>query len=217
MKKHSSYIRGLTLSEILVVVAIVSVIMVVVGTFQSGTFKRDRDFRARIMATEEARLGMRRFLEETRMASQSSEGAYAINSAQNNALTFYADTDNDGLKERFRYYISGSSLMKATLKPSGSPLTYTGTEKNHYVAHNISTTTASLFVYYDTNNATITSPVTAALVRSVRLSFYIKLDPNIASSTVPFSVFSTFRNLKDFFLQASLCLGQSQVFSLVQL
>jgi prepilin-type N-terminal cleavage/methylation domain-containing protein len=189
--------KGFSLNEVLISVAIIGVVSTAIGTFQSTLFLKDRSFRGTILATQEARLALRRFLEESRAASQSSVGSYAINSAQDNSITFYADSDGDGLKERYRYFISGTNLNKGVLTPTGSPIGYTGSEKIIYAIHNLSTTTAPIFTYYDTNDATITPPVTASLVRSVRMSVSIAPDLNKASSTISFSTRSTFRNLRD--------------------
>jgi Tfp pilus assembly protein PilE len=195
---NQNFKKGLSFVEILVAVTIVSVISIAVGTFQAGIFSNDREFRARILANEESRLTLRRFLEETRMASQSSLGSYAISAASNNSFTFYSDSNSDGLKERFRYFISGRDLVKGVIIPTGNPLVYvSGNEKIQYMVHNISTTTASIFTYYDTNNATMTSPISASLVRSVLVSFSITPDINKASTTINFSTRSTLRNLKD--------------------
>ena len=67
---------------------------------------------------------MKTMVSEIRTASTANTGAYTIGLATDSALTFYSDTDNDGLKEKVRYFITGTTLQKGLTKPTGSPLSY---------------------------------------------------------------------------------------------
>jgi type II secretory pathway pseudopilin PulG len=197
--KNNSQQKGISAVEVLVAMSIVIAISVSIGIFQSDIFKKSRTNQSRILASDDARLTLRRFLEETRNASPASNGAYPVLTAQKNAFTFYADTDNDGLKERFRYYLESGSLKKATLKPTGSPAVYTGTEKVFIMVHSIASTSAGIFTYYDTTDTAIAEPVTPASIRSVQLSLPVIITgPNsVGTTTVTLQSRGTLRNLKD--------------------
>lgn len=201
MKKlflHRKNTSGFTVVELLVSLFIVSMIVGVLALFQTETFKKDRAFRARLVAIQEARLTLRRFLEETRSASPSSIGAYPISLAQDDAFTLYSDVDGDAIKDRVRYFVSGGSLKKGVLKPTGSPLVYNQANEKVFIQISKLATTTNIFTYYDTNNATMTQPVSPSLIRSARINLTIALDSQYgATTTVLFETRGTFRNLKD--------------------
>jgi hypothetical protein len=175
-------------------------VVAMVGLFQSNVFTNDRFARTRLLAIEEARTTLRRFLEETRNLSYGHDGSYPITLSNNNAFTFYADVDGDNLKERVRYFTATSSnqivLKKAVLKPTGSPLAYTGVEKVSTLVSDIKNTNQNLFFYYDTSDELLTGTVVPSLVRSTALSLVIGVG-GVTTSSVSFQTRSTFRNLKD--------------------
>jgi prepilin-type N-terminal cleavage/methylation domain-containing protein len=194
------YSKGFTLIEILLSVFICSLLIGAVGLFQSSVFTNERFARTRIMAIEDGRTTLRRFLEETRNISYAHDGAYPIALATTSAFTFYADIDGDALKERVRYYLATSSLgvylKKAVLKPTGSPLGYTGTEKVTTLVSNMKNATQPLFYYYDTAENLITGVINPSLIRSVTLSLVIGVSGS-STASVSLQNRSTFRNLKD--------------------
>lgn len=200
MKYFSRNNSGFTAAEILVVIGILSILMLFVGTFQSDIFRKERIARSRILATEQERLTLRRFLEEVRNISNSSTGAYAIALADANEFTFYSDTDNDNLKERFHYYIQSGVLKKGVLKPTGSPAAYTGADKITTLVGLIASSSTQLFTYYDSNGNVLPSPgSTISSIRSVQMSISsVVLDANgIATTTAAQETRATMRNLKD--------------------
>ncbi len=192
-------LRGFTLAETLVAVAIVSIIAISLGVFQGDIFKKERIARTRILATEQERIALRRFIEEARNISTSSTGAYPILVADSFAFTFYADTDNDNLKERFRYYIQNGSLKKAVMKPVGSPATYTGAEKVTTVVSSIATSSMQVFTFYDTNGLTLSNPANVSSIRSVQMKVasVVYGSNGVATTSVSQETRATLRNLKD--------------------
>jgi hypothetical protein len=114
-------------------------------------------------------------------------------------MTLYSDSDGDNIKDRVRYFVSGNQLKKGILVPTGSPLDYVPANEKIFTQISSLASTTEIFTFYDTNNATMTSPATPILVRSVKINVLINLDRqgNAATGTVPFTTIGTFRNLKD--------------------
>lgn len=196
LKKHN---QGFTIAETLIMVAIISVIAISIGVFQSDIFRKEKIARSRILATEQHRIALRRFVEEVRNISMSSTGTYPVLTADSNTFTFYADTDNDNLKERFRYYIENGNLKKAVMKPVGSPVTYTGTERISLVVSSIASSSIQVFTFYDTNGVALSNPANVSSIRSVQMKVSsVVLDSNgVATTTVAQETRATLRNLKD--------------------
>src|SRR3989344_4644245 len=116
------------------------------------------------------------------------------------AFTFYSDIDDDGLKEKVRYFLNGPLLQKGVIKPTGSPLSYNpASEKITTLIPNV--TNATIFTYYDENydgaGAELTSPINIPVVRLVKITITIDKDPNRAPVTTIFSTQVSIRNLKD--------------------
>lgn len=121
--------RGLTLIEILVVVALVGILSVVIGKFQADVFSYGRYFNNSLTTADSAQKLLRPMTEEIRSASPSNNGAYPIDSVGAYSFSFYSDIDNDGLKDWVKYSLSGTTLTKETIKPAGIPAVYNQASK----------------------------------------------------------------------------------------
>ncbi|HSE56484.1 MAG TPA: prepilin-type N-terminal cleavage/methylation domain-containing protein, partial [Candidatus Paceibacterota bacterium] len=124
---HSLSLRhsGFTIIELLVAVAVASVVGLSIAALARDTVSFNRYYQSSFSVADRAQKLLRPMAEEIRSASQSVAGAYPIDTAGTNEFIFYADIDNDGLVDRVRYYLSGTSLLKDVVAPAGSPLTYT--------------------------------------------------------------------------------------------
>lgn len=197
-KKNS----GFTILEIIIVVAIFSLISVALGVFMFDVFDQNRFISSSISAEQEGRIVLKTFATELRSASSSSAGAYPILSASSNQIVFYTDLNNDGLKEQVRYFLSGTALMKGVTQPSSSsPPTYLGSEVISEMVHNITNGTAGIFSYYDASydgtTAPLPFPITISLVRLVKVNLVIDADPGKSPTSINITTQTSIRNLKD--------------------
>ncbi len=149
-------------------------------------------------AVTSAQRGLETMVRTIREAAFSSQGAFPIVTVSPHDFVFYADIDNDPLIERVHYYLTGTTLMRGVLNPTGDPPDYIGAEVNEVVAdyvRNIAVGT-STFRYYDALGAEIASSTTAyTAVRFVKVT----LGVNVNTATLPnqLSLYSTaaLRNL----------------------
>ncbi len=197
--------RGLTLIELLVVVAIVGVLGIVIAKFQGDVFSYGRYFNNSFSTANSAQKLLRPMTEEIRSASASNNGAYPTDTIGDYSFSFYSDIDNDGLKDWVKYSISGTNLIKETIKPTGAPLVY--------VQGNKVTTTfmtgvrnqiegVPMFTYYNdtyTGGAGgVVNPTTGALdtVRLIGVKIRIDSDTNQPPPVFEVSSQVSVRNLK---------------------
>jgi type II secretory pathway component PulJ len=197
------YNKGFSLAEIVVSVAILTAVGYTFSIFQKDIFSLNTTLQNNLSAQLEARHVLKDLGKELREASPSSLGAYPVALASSTTLTFYTDINNDGLKERIRYFLSGTTLKKGVIVPSGSPLVYnTANEKISTVVSNvINSTTTPVFDYFDDQytgtSSPLVQPVDPVSVRLVRITVIIDKDPNRPPLPITVTTQITIRNVKD--------------------
>jgi type II secretory pathway component PulJ len=137
-----------------------------------------------------------------RSASPSSIGAYTIAAASSTAFIYYSDMNNDGLKERIRYFLSGSILKEGIIEPSGSPLTYNiANEKIYDIIHGLDNGASPAFSYYNKNydgfTAALAAPINIPDIRLIKINLIIDADPLVGPGAATFTTQVSIRNLKD--------------------
>lgn len=192
---------GMTFVEVLIGVAILGFLALAVGAFSADVFSLNSVIQNGLTAQQDGRQVVKTMAAELREASQSSTGGYPIELASTSEIIFYSDVNNDGLKEKIRYYLSGLVLLKDVVKPSGNPLVYSGGTTTFTVIHDVRNGTTSIFTYYDKNytgtSSPLSFPVNLLSIRLIKVSLAIDRDPY--RSPVPLFVQTQvmLRNLKD--------------------
>ncbi|MBI2037320.1 MAG: prepilin-type N-terminal cleavage/methylation domain-containing protein [Candidatus Magasanikbacteria bacterium] len=193
--------RGITLVEVIVSIGIFSFLVVAITALFLTSWKYNKIVWEQLKTQNEGRKVTRDFTNELRVASLSSIGAYPIESASSSQIVFYGNIDADTVKEKIRYFLSGRTLKRGVIEPSGSPLTYnSANEVIVDLAYDLVTSTV-LFSYYSSGytgaEAQLPSPVDVTQIRVVGISLTLEEDPN--ASPVPFYIESKvmLRNLKD--------------------
>ena len=198
-KKNNS---GLSIIEVLVVIFILTVIGVAVAKFQIDIFSFSTSLSNTLVAQQEVRQAFKMMSGEIRSLSVSSIGSYPIAEADSTSFTFYSDIDDDGLKERIRYFLDGNILKKGTIKPTGSPLIYNpANEKVTEVVHYIANSGIPIFdyydAYYDGTTLPIPLPVNLSEVRLVKITIFTDRDPSRSPAPLSMTTHVSMRNLKD--------------------
>jgi prepilin-type N-terminal cleavage/methylation domain-containing protein len=197
--------RGMTLTEILVSVAIIALISVAIGSFQRNVFVYSNNASASITTAQDARAIVRTMVAELRSAAPSANGAYAITQAGTSTITFFSDVDGNGIPDQVRYFANGTKLYRGLVVPTGSPLVYsTSTEKLSLLAPNLrNIASTSIFTYYDgtydgtSSTTALSSPIQVTSVRLVKISLILDVDQNNLPVSRTYTTQVTLRNLKD--------------------
>ncbi|HLD20442.1 MAG TPA: hypothetical protein VJB93_04345 [Patescibacteria group bacterium] len=198
LKKHN----GFSTIEITVLVAILGVMMVAILSFESDIFSLHAYVRDSLDAQRQSKIFLVDFVDELRSASTSSTGSYPIAEATDTAMIFYSDIDNDGTKERIRYFLENETLKKSILVPNGAPLSYN--EENLQTSDImlfVKNGSTPLFQYYDRSYAgtepPIPQPVTLSDIRLVTVTVKTAIKSGRAPAERAFTTAVTMRNLKD--------------------
>ncbi|TAN33801.1 hypothetical protein EPN28_01475 [Patescibacteria group bacterium] len=194
--------RGITVVEVLVAVALFGFLIVSIAWIFLTSWKSNSIVWEQLATQNEGRKATQDFVNELRTASASSGGAYAIESAATSSIVFYSNIDADTFKERVRYFLSGATLKKGVIKPTGDPFVYNpANEIITEVAHDVAMAGAPIFTYYNANfsgySSPLPAPVTTTMIRVVNISLKLEEDPHL--SPAPFNIESKvmIRNLKD--------------------
>lgn len=203
MLKTTTPTKGFSLIEVLVGVFVFSLIMIAITSLGRNIFYFNSVSQGGLNAEQEGRKVLRPMINEIRSASPSSLGAYPLAQVGTSTFMFYADINNDALKDRVRYFLVGTTLKKGVIKPTGNPLSYVaGNEVVTEVIHNVRNGTSTpLFSYYNSSYAgtstPLVQPVTPSTVRLVKVEIIIDSDPNRPPAPVRVTSQVSLRNIKD--------------------
>jgi type II secretory pathway pseudopilin PulG len=190
--------RGMTFIEAMVWIALMVAAMTAIASTVMYFYRTNAYSLEQSTAVTSAQRGLEKMVRTIREAAFSSQGAYPIVSVSPHDFVFYADVDDDPLIERVHYYLTGSTLMRGILNPSGDPPDYVGTETTEAVADYVRNLSvgSSTFRYYDALGAEVASSTTAyTAVRFVKVTLGINV--NIATLPSQLSLYSSaaLRNL----------------------
>jgi hypothetical protein len=203
MVNNQNLNNGFTIAEAIISVAIISLLVITISTFQRDVFSLNSTLQSSLNAQLDARHLTKVMVAELREISPSSVGSYPISLASSTGITFYSDIDNDGLKDRVRYFLSGTTIKKGTIVPSGNPLTYNvANEKLSTVINDfVASSTLPLFQYYSSaytgSESPLSQPIDIQAIRLVKVTVVIDRDPGRSPVPLITSSFVTLRNLKD--------------------
>jgi prepilin-type N-terminal cleavage/methylation domain-containing protein len=194
--------RGVTLLEVLITMAIFSLIVGVLGSFVRNIYYFENIFSGGITTYDEARKILQPIASEIRSASQSSLGSYPLEKTSPTEFIFYTDINNDGLKERIRYFISGDIMKRGVVYPTGNPIQYPlSSEKITNIVHGLKNEANPVFSYYNSsyngNTSPLSQPVSIIDVRLVKILLILDADPKRPPAPVTVTTQVNIRNLKD--------------------
>lgn len=153
--------NGYTLIEVLVAIAISTMILIGVMQFMGGSLSVYRATFLQTSADELAQVQMKRISEEIREARTSDAGAYPIVQATPQKIIFYANVDGDDATERVRYELIGTTLVKGVINPTAPPTVVydVNQEEVSTIAQSIYNGTSPIFTYYGSDYPSDTNPL----------------------------------------------------------
>lgn len=194
------YQQGITVIEVIVVLAISSILIVALLRFLVAGYPISKITLLQANSNETARIQLKRISRELREAHDSDTGAYPLVEMLPQKIVFYANVDSDAATERVRYQLVGTNLERGIINPSGNPLTYnTASEVTNVVAKSIRNGTTPLFRYYTGDypaDTTELNPVDVTDVKYIQFLLQIDADTNVDPPPVEVRSQVQLRNLK---------------------
>lgn len=186
---------GMSLIEVLVILAVVSLIMVSASNSVLALYKTNSTGTRALTQISSARFALATLTADLRSTAYGNDGSYPIVSMSTSSLTFFSNIPNGTGATRFQYQINGATLSRSQVS-AGTPPTYSGTPVSESLAtyiHNADDSIA-LFRYYDSNGIEITDMNQVSAVASVLVSIDV-LNPGMITPFV-LTATTTLRNLK---------------------
>ncbi len=195
---------GFTLIEVIVALCIFLLIGLTILSFQKDIFVINMTLSDSIATQTEIRKLFKSISSEIRSASISSTGGYPIAYANATNFTFYSDIDNDGFKERVRYFVDNDVLKKGIIKPSGNPLSYnSANEVISIVINNLINDSQPVFEYYDSSydgsSLSLSEPIDLLAIRLVKITVKVDKNPSRPPGDITMITHISIRNLKNNF------------------
>lgn len=195
--------KGFSVVEILIVAGILGVISLIISSFQVTVWRENASQQSALESEAELRGVVRQFMRDVRGAAPGNTGSYPIELASTTALTLYGDSDGDADRERIRYSISGTNLIRGVTNPSGSPASYLDANESKKTVVRYLATTSTRFDYFDGTYMGTTSPLAQPVdnyrVRLIRLTVSADKDTHRAPAPLTVTGQSLIRSLKDNF------------------
>ncbi|MBN1585331.1 hypothetical protein JW899_03110 [Candidatus Uhrbacteria bacterium] len=200
MANGRRHLSGFTVIEALVTLALAMAIGLAALTFQKDIYVLNDGLSSSLTAQGQLRQALRLMTTHLRMASPSSTGAYPIAEADSSRVAFYSDIDGDGVFERVRYFLDGTTLRQGLTEPTGDPLAYDpDSETVIDIVDGIQAGT-DVFGYHDGSYDGLTpaldEPVDISRIRLIRLTLAVHRPSARQSGPITMSSVVMLRNLK---------------------
>ena len=151
--------------------------------------------------------GLNKMADYIRNTKQGDDGAYPVQSADNNDLVIFSDYDKDGVTERLHFYKNNEDILMGATNPTATlPKTYpAGDQQTITITSNIiNGSGVPIFYYYnkdypdDTANNPVATPALVGDIRLVKIYLETNIIPNRAPDNVKIQSFVEMRNLNDY-------------------
>jgi prepilin-type N-terminal cleavage/methylation domain-containing protein len=198
----SHNIRGFTLTETVVVIALYTILSLAIFGSVTQLYKFNSQTLEQANEVEVARRGVATWTRDVREMTLAANGAFPIVRVENHRMGFYSDIDKDLSVEYVEYVLSTTTLFKYTYEASGTPAVYSTTtpSRTEIISQYVQNIPQSqiTFRYYNDSGTLLASP--AAMISDIRyvtINTIVNIDPVRSPGEFLLQGSATPRNLKD--------------------
>lgn len=203
MKNITSNSKGFTIIELMVVVGLIALLFVVASNLLVNVlFGSKQQFLAMTNVDQSVSVASK-FTNDLRNATNGADGSFPIYIADNNQFIFYSNVGNVANPIRVRYYLSGTTLYRGIIVPTGSPLVYNLTsEAISTVQTDVVNGATPVFTYYDGDytgiETALAQPANVNDIKYTKMTLIIlKQSQTGSSNTFSVTAGGVIRNLKE--------------------
>ncbi len=195
--------KGFTLVEVIISITIFILVIITVSLFQFNVINHSNSSQISLSNIYESEAILKTMIKEMRTMKSSANGSYPILNVATSTITFYSDSDGNGIIEQIRYYLSTTTLYRGKTDPSGTPATYNinNESKKILVTGVRNDSNFPIFEYYSSvyagTSTSMTYPIDIKSVRLIKINLTIDSDPNKSPVPITFTSQTSLRNLKD--------------------
>lgn len=195
-----TYKKGFTLVEVVMTVAIFTLVMYAVFTGISTFYTYNAYSIAQAHQVDQARRGIEILVRDIREMTYADNGAYPLAIMEPHRIGFFSDIDRDNSVEYVEYTLTGTTIDKQIFGATGTPPLYaTTSEATHvlsrYVQNNIQGT--STFLYFDQNGALAGTSTNVTDIAYIRAQIIVNIDENRDPGQFMLKSSAALRNLKE--------------------
>lgn len=199
---NNSFDKGFTLVEMVMVIALNTILMLVITASITSLYKNHGYTYAQSNEVDAARRSVSAWSSDAREMTAAANGSFPLVQVQPHRFGFYSDIDRDTGVEYVEYAVVGTNLYKYTYNPIGYPATYntTSPDETELLSEFVQNLDqgAITFRYYNNAGALIASP--AAMISDIRyieMLVIVNIDPLRSPGEFMLKGSVAPRNLKD--------------------
>ncbi len=192
------YRSGSSLPEAIATVALIGFVVVALAGLVLILSRSQRYAWEQGSAIQEGRRAVAALAQAIRSATYGEDGSYPLVAVQPFSLTLYSDIDRDGLVERVRFWLEGTTLRRAVAEPVGQPLHYGQEGAPEIIAQYVRNgeDATPIFVAFDANGTPLADPVPVLAVRTIRVTLVVNVGRNRAPGDFTLSTTARLRNTR---------------------
>ncbi len=205
--------RGVTFVETLISIGIFSVVMLGTTLFFVRMWEINSFTYEIGIASFVASRGVEDAIQNIRKARPAENGAFAIEYADEDEITFFMDYDYDGVVERIHYFLADERFQMGVREPDMTtvPITYADgdekiidaanyivNEEGGYDVFEYYGDTSEIFSYDDIDDAKLLYPIDTGEIKMIKILLFVNPDPLRKPNNVRIQSFVVIRNLTDF-------------------
>lgn len=192
--------RGMTLVEMVVVLALFSILSIAIMTVVSSFYRYNAYTIAQAYQVDSARKGVDLLVRDLREMTYSDNGAFPLVNRATSSVEFYSDIDRDNSVELVRYEVVDQTLFKYIYEATGIPAVYPSepsrTETISEYVHN-DLEEVIMFTYYN-NQGVELSGTGVSEVRHIDVAVVVNVDPIREPGKYHLRSSASLRNLKEY-------------------
>jgi len=192
----------MTLVELLVTVALFTLMMLVITNGIAAMYKYNAYTFAQAYQVENARNGMQELIRDIREMTFADNGTFPLAEMEPHLIGFYSDIDRDDSVEYVRYeLVASTTLTKRVFNATGTPPTYnlTTPDESITLSQHVQNFTmgSSTFRYYDQSGGEVTTLAGLTDVRYIVAEIIVNIDPVRDPGQFMLRSSATLRNIKE--------------------